>query len=139
MVARIVLLLLVTLCIGCTHFNPETVEQLAQRNLQVETLNEDMCEDFYLAAAALKEGNSTAWPLFGKARELEEANTILRKQGAACYEADSRDLSLGAETAILGAFKETWVSADEIVDNDGGMSLKQLLKDAFKGLGDVLK
>jgi hypothetical protein len=101
---------------GCiTHYDPLSIEQLSQKNQQVTSITEEVCEDFYAGARAFGEGPVRAWPWLGRAREVDDANVVMRKQGVVCYSATTRDLSSDGEQRILDAFKNTWRSAEEVV------------------------
>ena len=103
------------LVIGCAHYDPLSIEQLSQKNQHVSELTSEVCADLYAGARALSEGPERAYAWFGRAREIDDANVIMRKQGVVCYSAEARDLSLNGQERILDAFKETWKSAEEVV------------------------
>lgn len=100
---------------GCAHYDPITIEQLSQKNQHVQVLTDTVCEDLYAGATAFNEGPERAYSWFGRAREIDDANVIMRKQGVVCYSATARDLSSDGQKRILDAFKETWRSAEEVV------------------------
>lgn len=101
---------------GCiTHYDPISIEQLSQKNQRVTSITEEVCEDFYVGARAFGEGPERAWPWLGRAREVDDANVVMRKQGVVCYSATARELSSEAAKRILDAFKRTWRSAEEVV------------------------
>ncbi len=100
---------------GCAHCDPLVIEQLSQKNQQVTVLTEEMCEDFYSGARAFGEGPERAYALLGRAREIDAANVVMRKQGVVCYSATGRELSDDAERRILEAFKKTWLEAGKVV------------------------
>ena len=106
---------LFVLVIGCAHYDPIAIEQLSQKNQHVSALTTEVCEDLYAGARALSEGPERAYAWFGRAREIDDANVIMRKQGVVCYSAEARDLSSNGQERILDAFKETWKSAEEVV------------------------
>ena len=102
---------------GCiTHYDPLVIEQLSAKNQQVQVLSEAVCEDFYVGARAFGEGPERAYPWLGRAREVDDANIIMRKQGVVCYSATTRDLTDGQVERLLNAFKDTWRSAEEVVE-----------------------
>lgn len=106
---------LFVLLIGCAHYDPISIEQLSQKNQYVSALTTEVCEDLYAGARAFDEGPKRAYAWFGRAREIDDANVIMRKQGVVCYSATARDLSPSGQERILDAFKETWKSAEEVV------------------------
>jgi hypothetical protein len=108
-------LVMAVFAIGCASYNPIVIEQLSQSHQRDSEITEQLCEDFYHGAKALGEGPERAYPWLGRAREVEDLNVVFRKQGAACYEAESRDLSDDHETRALDAFKKTWREAEKAV------------------------
>jgi len=114
MVRRVLVIFVCFITIGCVNYNPIMIEALSKKHQYDSEITEELCEDFYQGAVALKEGPEKAWPWLGKAREIEDMNVIMRKQGAACYEAESRDFSSDLEHRALDAFKMTWEEAEEI-------------------------
>ncbi|KKN63712.1 hypothetical protein LCGC14_0499470 [marine sediment metagenome] len=101
---------------GCiTHYDPISIEQLSQKNQRVTSITEEVCEDFYVGARAFGEGPERAYPWLGRAREVDDANVVMRKQGVVCYSSTTRDLSSDGENRLLNAFKRTWRSAEEVI------------------------
>lgn len=101
---------------GCiTHYDPLSIEQLSQKNQRITSITEETCEDLYAGARAFGEGPERAYPWLGRAREVDDANVVMRKQGVVCYSVTTRDLSSDGEQRILDAFKRTWRSAAEVV------------------------
>ncbi len=101
---------------GCiTHYDPISIEQLSQKNQRITSITEEVCEDFYVGARAFGEGSERAWPWLGRAREVDDANVVMRKQGVVCYSVTARDLSSDGEKRILDAFKRTWRNAEEVI------------------------
>jgi hypothetical protein len=111
----ILLALTAVLFVGCAHYDPLTIEQLSQKNQQIQVITEEMCEDFYTGARAFGAGPERAFPWLGRAREIDDANVVMRKQGIVCYSATGRELSPAAEASVLKAFKRTWRNAEEVV------------------------
>lgn len=107
--------LAVFLLSGCAHYDPIAIEQLSQKNQRVEELSTAVCEDFYAGARAFGEGPERAYAWLGRAREIEDANVVMRKQGAVCYTAEARDMTDEQEDRIMEAFKRTWRNAEEVV------------------------
>jgi hypothetical protein len=100
---------------GCAHYDPLVIESLYQKNRRATEITETVCEDFFTGALAFREGPENAYFWFGRAREIEGANVVMRKQGIVCYSAVARELSPEQEQRILDAFTKTWKKADEMV------------------------
>jgi hypothetical protein len=113
-VAIFAIFVTVLLFSGCAHYDPIVIEQLSNKTQYADEITEDMCEDFYTGARAFAEGPERAYPWFGRAREIDDANVVMRKQGVVCYSAESRELSDKAAARILEAFKRTWREAEGV-------------------------
>lgn len=101
--------------LSCAHYDPLIIEQLSRSHQNDVVITKELCADFYEGAKALREGPEKAWPLLGRAREIDDLNIVMRKQGAACYEAEARDLSETLEERALKALKQTFLSAERTV------------------------
>jgi len=100
---------------SCASYNPEAIEALSSKQKSLSNINKELCQDFYEGAEAFKSGPEKAWPFLGRAREIDDMYVIMKKQGAACFEVESRDLSSELENRALEAFKLTWEEALRIV------------------------
>ena len=112
----ITLLAIVFLSSSCAHYNSSTIETLYEKNRSASEITKELCEDFLKGAEAFREGPDKAWPLLGPAREINDMHIIMKKQGIACYEVESRDLKESLEMRALEAFRDTWKEAWGIIE-----------------------
>jgi len=108
------LVLLVAVSLGCVHYDPIVIGELAEKNEDIWVLTEEVCEDFLAGSKAFQKGPVRAYGWFGRAREIDAAEILMRKQSIICYTALVRELEGERKEQLLGIFERTWRNALEI-------------------------
>jgi hypothetical protein len=110
------------LTVGCAHYNQTTLVTLAEQNEGATEITIDMCRDFGEAAQAAVSGEDRAYPILGKADEMERLSVGLSKHSIQCYSAmDRLSRELNPMTpfhhgALLENFKRAWRNARSLAE-----------------------
>jgi hypothetical protein len=112
------------LCTACVNFSGDSLNSIADRNLTATEVTESMCFDFFLASQAAMRGPDRAWPVLGKAQQLQHLQANLSKHSIQCYNTVERlnrkvrPLALMHHIAILQSFLQSWESTKALSGSD---------------------